>query len=183
MSAMTPDATGPTGPTDPPVDPAIESTRMREVLAHYPTGVVIVTAPGDPAPAGLAVGSFTSVSLDPPLVGFFVDHGSSTWPKIAAAGRFCANILGDHQEEVCRVFATKGADRFASLAWRPGASGSPIIDDAVAWIDCRIEQVIEAGDHWLVLGRVLGLDTHEPETGAVRAPLIFHRGGYGRVTL
>jgi flavin reductase (DIM6/NTAB) family NADH-FMN oxidoreductase RutF len=168
MSTMTP-------------DPAIEATRMREVLAHYPTGVVVITAPGDPAPAGLAVGSFTSVSLDPPLVGFFVGKGSSTWPQIEAAGRFCANVLGDHQGEVCRVFAAKGADRFAAISWRPGASGSPIIDDAVAWIDCRIDQVVEAGDHRLVLGRVLALDIHERE--ANRTPLVFHRGGYGRVAL
>jgi 3-hydroxy-9,10-secoandrosta-1,3,5(10)-triene-9,17-dione monooxygenase reductase component len=183
MSAMTPDPVEPavvdTSELAEPDDPTIEATRMREVLGHYPTGVVVITAPGDPTPAGLAVGSFTSVSLDPPLVGFFVGHGSSTWPKIEAAGRFCANILGDHQEELCRLFAAKGADRFGTIAWRPGTSGSPIIDDAVAWIDCRIEQVVEAGDHWLVLGRVLALDTHE----SARTPLVFHRGGYGRVTL
>jgi len=166
MSTMTP-------------DPSIEANRMREVLAHYPTGVVVITAPGDPTPAGLAVGSFTSVSLDPPLVGFFVGKGSSTWPQIEAAGRFCANVLGDHQEEVCRAFAAKGVDRFATISWRTASSGSPIIDDAVAWIDCRIDQVVEAGDHWLVLGRVLALDTHD----TTRTPLVFHRGGYGRVEL
>ena len=163
MSTMTP-------------DPAIEATRMREVLAHYPTGVVVITAPGDPAPAGLAVGSFTSVSLDPPLVGFFVGKGSSTWPLIEAAGRFCANILGDHQEEVCRVFAAKGADRFAAISWRSGSSGSPIIDDAVAWVDCRIWATYEAGDHTIYIGRVIAGDAREG------APLLYYRGGYGRFT-
>lgn len=157
-------------------DPVVDGLRMREVLGHHPTGVAIVTAPGDP-PVGLAVGSFTSVSLDPPLVGFFVDRGSSTWPRIEAAGAFCANVVGDHQEDLCRLFATKGADRFASCGWRPGLSGAPRIDDSVAWIDCRIDRVVETGDHQLVLGRVLELDL----PAAHRTPLVFHRGGYGGV--
>jgi 3-hydroxy-9,10-secoandrosta-1,3,5(10)-triene-9,17-dione monooxygenase reductase component len=157
-------------------DPAIESGRMREVLGHVPTSVVVITAPGDPQPAGLAIGSFTSVSLDPPLVGFFVGNSSSTWPSIEAAGRFCVNVLGEHQESVCRVFATKGADRFAEVGWQPAPSGAPVLDEAVAWIDCRIAQVVPAGDHQLVLGRVLDLGAR-PET----RPLVFHRGGYRRV--
>lgn len=158
-------------------EPAIEAARMRDVLGHVPTGVVVITAPAEPQPVGLAIGSFTSVSLDPPLVGFFVGNGSSTWPTIAAAGRFCVNVLGEHQEPVCRVFATKGADRFASLGWRAAASsGAPILDDAVAWIDCRTFQVVPAGDHQLVLGRVLDLEAR-PDA----RPLVFHRGGYGCV--
>ncbi|HEY8546169.1 MAG TPA: flavin reductase family protein [Acidimicrobiales bacterium] len=161
----------------PPDDPVIDPLRMREVLGHHPTGVAIVTAPGDPGPVGLAVGSFTSVSLDPPLVGFFVDHRSSTWPGIEAAGAFCANVVGDHQEDLCRLFATKGVDRFGSCGWRPGLTGAPRLDDAVAWIDCRIDQVVPTGDHWLVLGRVLDLEL----PGATRSPLVFHRGGYGRI--
>jgi len=160
-------------------DPTIDGLRMREVLGHYPTGVAIVTAPGagDDPPVGMAVGSFTSVSLDPPLVGFFVDHRSSTWPLIEAAGRFCANVVGDHQEDLCRLFAMKGIDRFASCGWQPGLSGAPRLDDAVAWIDCRVDQVVPTGDHWLVLGRVLELDLPAEH----RSPLVFHRGGYGGV--
>lgn len=175
MSAVAEEPAG--VPGDDPGDPVIESARMREVMGHVPTGVVVITAPGEPQPVGLAIGSFTSVSLDPPLVGFFVGNGSSTWPAIQAAGRFCVNILGEHQEPVCRVFATKGADRFAEVGWQPAPSGAPVLDEAVAWIDCRIAQVVPAGDHQLVLGRVLALDAR-PDA----RPLVFHRGGYRRVT-
>lgn len=157
--------------------PSIEAARMREVLGHYPTGVVIVTTPGDPQPAGMAIGSFTSVSLDPPLVAFFVDRGSSTWPRIEAAGRFCVNVVGDHQEDLCRLFSAKGVDRFGAVFWRPGASGSPLLEDAVAWIDCRLAHVFETGDHWLALGQVVALDLPDE----ARSPLVFHRGAYRRV--
>ncbi|TQM77724.1 flavin reductase family protein [Thermopolyspora flexuosa] len=152
------------------VDPAT----MRRVLSHYPTGVVAVTAMHDGEPVGMAVGSFTSVSLRPALVGFFPDSGSTTWPRIRAAGAFCVNVLGEEHEELCRRFATRGADKFASLGWEPGETGSPILDDATAWIDCRLDAVLETGDHYLALGRVVDLGVKKA-TG----PLIFYRGGYG----
>jgi 3-hydroxy-9,10-secoandrosta-1,3,5(10)-triene-9,17-dione monooxygenase reductase component len=124
---------------------------------------------------GLAVGSFSSVSLDPPLVGFFADKGSTSWPKIEGTGAFCVNILGEHQEDVCRRFASKEPDKFAGLGWKATGSGSPLIDDVIAWIDCDIDQVVEAGDHFLVLGAVRELDVAHDGP-----PLLFFRGGYGR---
>jgi flavin reductase (DIM6/NTAB) family NADH-FMN oxidoreductase RutF/DNA-binding IclR family transcriptional regulator len=149
---------------------------FRQILGQYPTGVTVITALGtDGEPAGMAVGSFTSVSLSPPLVAFFPDKSSSTWPKIQLAGAFCVNVLGAGQEDVCRLFATKGVDRFAQFKWRPGESGAPILDGAVAWIDCAIEFVQDAGDHYIVVGRVRDLDL-----GAGELPLLFYRGGYGR---
>ncbi len=154
----------------------IDEAKFRQVLGHYPTGVVVVTAMSpDKEPVGLAIGSFTSVSLDPPLVAFFPAKSSSSWPKIEAAGMFCVNILGEDQEDVCRVFASKGADKFASIGWRRGRTGAPILNDVIAWIECEIEAVHDAGDHVVVLGRVIDL-----EVGHNGGPLVFFRGGYGR---
>ncbi|HWI71308.1 MAG TPA: flavin reductase [Baekduia sp.] len=149
---------------------------FREVLGQYPTGVCVVTAArGDGPDAGFVVGSFTSVSLDPPLVGFFPDRSSTSWPKIRAAGEFCINILGEHQEDVCRRFASKAQDKFGDLPCRRTAHGAPIIDGVVAWLDCALESVTDAGDHFAVLARVRALDIASPAL-----PLLFFQGGYGR---
>lgn len=155
---------------------AIDAKQYRQVLGQYPTGVCVVTSAGtDGSPAGMVVGSFTSVSLDPPLVGFFPDRGSSSWPKVAANGRFCVNILSAEQEDVCRKLASKDPDKFASIAHHPSPMGSPIIDGAVAWIDCDLHSVGDAGDHFFVLGEVRLLEIAE---GGL--PLLFFQGGYGR---
>jgi len=159
-----------------PAARAADAGWFRQVLGQYPTGVSVVTGiAADRTAVGLAVGSFTSVSLDPPLVAFLPDKKSSSWPKIAAAGKFCVNILAADQEPVCRAFASKAPDKFAGLAWRPAASGSPILTGAVAWIDCDLEAVHDAGDHLIVIGRVTDLDIERPTL-----PLLFFQGGYGR---
>jgi len=111
-------------------------------------------------------------------VGFFAAKNSSSWPKIEAAGLFCVNVLGEDQEDICRVFATKGDDKFSAIGWRRGRTGAPVINDVIAWIECSIEQVTDAGDHVLVLGRVLDL-----AVGHSGGPLLFYRGGYGRYAL
>jgi 3-hydroxy-9,10-secoandrosta-1,3,5(10)-triene-9,17-dione monooxygenase reductase component len=99
--------------------------RFRRVLGQVPTGVALITATTPTGPAGMAVNSFTSVSLDPPLVSFCAALTSSTWPRIQAAGAFSVNVLGEHHAEVSRRFAQKGADRFAGLGHRSGATGRP----------------------------------------------------------
>lgn len=147
----------------------------RRTLGSFPTGVVIITGDGIEGPVGLAIGSFTSVSLDPPLVGFLPDKGSSSWPKIHDSGAFCVNVLAADQLDVCRAFASKGGDKYASLTWRTAATGSPVLDGVVAWIDCRIERVDEAGDHWFVLGRIEDMAVERDDAG----PLLFFRGAYG----
>jgi 3-hydroxy-9,10-secoandrosta-1,3,5(10)-triene-9,17-dione monooxygenase reductase component len=154
----------------------IDQAKFRQVLGHFPTGVTVVTGAHEGTPVGLAVGSFCSVSLDPPLVAFFPSRTSSSWPKIAEAGSFCVNILGDDQEDVSRRFATPGADKFHGLGWEAAASGAPILDGVLAWIDCRIHEVVDAGDHHCVFGLVEDL-----EAAGGSGPLIFYRGGYGRV--
>ncbi len=146
---------------------------FRRVLGHYPTGVSVVTGiSADRAPVGLTVGSFSSVSLDPPLVAFMPSVTSSSWPKIRDSQKFCVNILASDQEPVCRAFAGQAADKFASLSWRPASSGSPILDGAVAWVDCELEAVQEAGDHLIVIGRVTDLEIARPTL-----PLLFFQGG------
>jgi flavin reductase (DIM6/NTAB) family NADH-FMN oxidoreductase RutF len=154
---------------------SITSSKYRQVLGHFPTGVTVITAINDGVPAGMAVGSFASVSLDPPLVAFFAGNSSSSWPRIEAAGAFCVNILAEDQEGICRRFSSKDEDKFAGLGWKPAGSGAPLLDGVLAWIDCDIEAVSPAGDHVFVLGRV-----RELEVGHDGAPLLFFRGGYGR---
>jgi flavin reductase (DIM6/NTAB) family NADH-FMN oxidoreductase RutF len=125
--------------------------------------------------AGLAVGSFTSVSLDPPLVAFLVDRESTSWPRIRRAESFSVNVLAADQEHLCRAFAVKGGDKFDGLHFRTGKSGAPIFDGVIAWIDCDIETVHAAGDHYIVIGRVRDLDVENSTL-----PLLFFQGGYGR---
>lgn len=155
--------------------PTIDAAHYRRVLGHFATGVTVICAVDGGEPVGMAANSFTSVSLVPPLVLFCADHDSTTWPRIRAAGAFCVNVLAEDQEELCRLFATKGADRFGGVGWHAAPSGSPIIAGVLAWIDCRIADVHEAGDHAIVVGRVLAMDA-----AAHGKPLLFYRGGYGR---
>lgn len=150
---------------------------FRYVLGQYPTGVTLITAgpEGDDEPAGMIVGTFSSVSLDPPLVSFMPDARSTSWPKIRAAGSFCANILTAAQEDVCRAFSRKAADRFTANSWEETPSRSLRLEGAAAWVDCEIVNVIRAGDHDIVIGRV-----HALGVGASKElPLLFLRGGYG----
>jgi 3-hydroxy-9,10-secoandrosta-1,3,5(10)-triene-9,17-dione monooxygenase reductase component len=156
----------------------VDEARFRQVLGHFATGVTVVTGADDGGPVGLAVNSFTSVSLDPPLVAFSVGRASTTWPRIRARGRFTVNILGADQEAVSRRFAARGTDRFEGLGWHPSPGGGPVLDGALAWIDATVEAEHDAGDHVMVIGRVSALDV-----GREGAPLVFYRGGYGRLDL
>lgn len=146
------------------VDPLVADD-FRHVLGHVPTGVCVVAATTPDGPVGLTVGSFVSASLDPPLVGLLVAHTSTTWPTVEAQENLCVNVLGEDQEDVCRRFAVSGGDKFAGLAWRPAPSGAPLVERALAWLDCTVEARHEAGDHWFVLARVnhFGVrSTHHP---------------------
>jgi 3-hydroxy-9,10-secoandrosta-1,3,5(10)-triene-9,17-dione monooxygenase reductase component len=161
--------------SEPPEVLGPDSTQFRAVLGHFATGITVITAMDGDEPVGLAVNSFTSVSLDPPLVLFCAAKTSSTWPRIEAAGHFTVNVLDEHQEDISRLFATPGTDRFGRLAWRVGTQG-PILEDVHAFLDCELHAVHEAGDHWIVIGRVtdLGLD-------ADAGPLLYYQGRYGRL--
>ncbi len=155
--------------------PAIEAAEFRRVLGHFPTGVTVVTANGSEGPVGVAIGSFASISLDPPLVGFFLGNTSGSLQGIESAGHFCVNVLCDDQLDLCGTMASKADDKFSGVAWTPAhGSGAPVLPDVHAVIDCTLDQMVELGDHHLVVGRVVHLETvndHEP--------MIFHKGRYG----
>lgn len=150
-------------------DPA----RFRQVLGHFGTGVTVITTADAAGLAGFACQSFAALSLDPPLVLFCPARSSATWPRIERAGHFCANVLSGDQRELARVFGTGGADRFAGVRWSPSSSGAPVLDGVLTWVGCSVEAVHEAGDHYVVTGRVTDL-------GECRAgqPLLFYRGRF-----
>ncbi|MDO0933996.1 flavin reductase family protein [Streptomyces sp. DG2A-72] len=156
----------------------VDQAEFRRVLGNFATGVAVVTSPatdGESGPAGFACQSFSSLSLDPPLVAFMVGRTSTTWPCIARAGAFCVNVLAADQGALCRGFAVSGGDKFAGVAHDAApVSGSPRLAGALAWIDCTIHAVHTGGDHLIVVGRVDDLGTADtPE-----APLLFHRGRF-----
>ncbi len=154
----------------------LDPHRLRRVFGVFPSGVAAVAAIVDGAPAGLAVSSFTSVSLDPPLVSVCVAHTSSTWPKLRAATRLGVSILSAAQERAGRQLAGRGADRFAELDWRTTAAGAVLLDGAGGWLDTSVEQEVRAGDHDIIVLRVHDLDADHDVS-----PLVFHASHFHRL--
>lgn len=159
-----------------PETSTFDHAKYRQVLGHFPTGVSVITAMTEDGPAGMAIGSFTSLSLDPALVLFSATKTSASWGKLRSAGTFCVNILADDQEDISRVFASKADDKFSEIGWKRSGNGAPLINGVLAFIDCELHSVLDGGDHDIVLGSVTDLDVKH-EGGA----LVFFRGGYGRV--
>jgi len=163
---------------------SIDPRHFRNVLGHFPTGVTVVTGlDPDGVPLGITIGSFVSVSLDPPLVGFLPGKSSRSWPRIAAGGSFCANILGAGQDELCWRFAKEPAEgevhKFGGVDWKPAPSGSPILPGAIGWIDCSVDTVHDAGDHLFVVGRVNAME----HADAVDNAMIFFRGKVAKIDM
>lgn len=155
----------------------MEPSEFRRVLGHFASGVTIVTSrEPDGSPCGLTVNAFCSVSLEPPLVLICVDRAAESNPCIRAAGVFVVNVLEqDGGERLSRHFADwEAKDKFDGVAYRTEATGAPVLNDALAWLDCRVSEALEAGDHTIFLGEVLAADARED------SPLIYYRGGYGR---
>jgi 3-hydroxy-9,10-secoandrosta-1,3,5(10)-triene-9,17-dione monooxygenase reductase component len=150
-----------------------DAVTFRRILSHFATGIVVVTA-HDGEPIGMTCQSFSSVSLDPPLVMFCPAHSSQTWPRIRAVGTFAVNILAADQEAICRQFAVSGADKFDGVAWSPGMTGAPILSGVIAHIECRLDSVLAGGDHDIVTGRPLYVGE-----GPGSEPLLFFRSQYG----
>ena len=156
----------------------IDPTTFRRVLGHYPTGVCVITSTEpDGRPIGMSIGSFTSASLDPPLVAFFSDRRSATFQSICDTGHFCVNVLGEHQEAFSRRFARPASDKFAGISHRLSGLGLPILEGVVAWMDCRLRTVHEAGDHFIAIGEVVSLAAEHSAR-----PLLFHKGSYGQLS-
>jgi 3-hydroxy-9,10-secoandrosta-1,3,5(10)-triene-9,17-dione monooxygenase reductase component len=151
-----------------------EAAHFRKVLGRYPTGVVVVTTAHDGELHGMACNSFTSVSLDPPLVAFCPARSSSTWPRMRPAGRLVVNILSHDAEEMSRRFAARDIDRFAGVGHSPAPSGMPVLEAAVGWLDCTLEAEHDGGDHTIVVARVEALGLTEGDS------LVFMGGAYGR---
>ncbi|NMO89294.1 flavin reductase family protein [Actinomycetospora sp. TBRC 11914] len=151
-----------------------DPTTMRSVLGHFPSGVTIVTGTVDGEPAGFTCQSFSSLSLDPPLVLILPGRSSTSWPRIEATGRFCVNVLAEDQQELSTTFAKSGTDKFAGVDFSHSDLGSPILTGATAWIDCTLHASHDGGDHLIVVGAVHDLDAPG------LPPLVFHRGGYSR---
>ena len=153
----------------------IDGNEYRKVLGRYPTGVTLVTSLTHEGPQAMVIGSFVSVSLEPPLVGFLPGKESNTWQKMKDENKFCVNVLSDEQEDVANEFFRKENDPWEVISWHMTNQGLPSIDGCLASIDCSVFDVVEAGDHWFVIGEVLG--TEVLETGS---PLLFLGGSYGK---
>lgn len=158
-------------------EPNTIEANFRTVLGNYPTGVTVVTA-NDDGPCGMIIGSFGSVSLDPPLVQFMPTVDSAAGARIQRSGAYCVNVLAEDQLDLCNSFFDSSKDPFDGFEWHPGRSGSPVIDSALAYIDCEIEVSHDAGDHYIVIGRVVDLGVGDTDS----SPLLFSQGGYGRFT-
>jgi len=152
----------------------LDQARFREVLGHFATGITIVTANEEGVPVGFSCQSFAALSLDPPMVLLAPAKSSTSWPRIAQAGAFCVNILGEHQEAVCRAFAVSGGDKFDGVDWTPGVTGAPILAGSLAHVECTLEAIYEGGDHELVTGLVVSMGSSDG------TPLLFYRSGFGR---
>jgi flavin reductase (DIM6/NTAB) family NADH-FMN oxidoreductase RutF len=153
--------------------PIVDAEVFRQALSRHPAGVAIVTLRG---PAGLTVTSFSSASLDPPLVSFYIGHGSSNWPAVRAAEHFAVNLLDHGQEAVAARFARKGADRFGTeTQWDPGPGGLPLLSGATTRLICATHALLTVGDHELVVGRV-----EHAILGSGEPPLLHHRGRFTR---
>ena len=152
----------------------VDQAVFRSVMARFATGVTVVTADEDGEPVGFTCQSFVSLSLEPPFVALAPAKSSTSWPRIARAGSFCVNVLAEHQRAVCERFARSGGDKFSGVAWRPASvGGAPVLEGSLAWVACGLGLVHDAGDHELVIGRVLDLGTGHG------APLVFYDRHFG----
>jgi 3-hydroxy-9,10-secoandrosta-1,3,5(10)-triene-9,17-dione monooxygenase reductase component len=149
-----------------------DSARFRQVLGHFVTGVVVITASTPDGPAGFTCQTFGSISLEPSLISFSARTASHSWPRIREVGVLGVNILSAEQEPLATVFATTGTEKFAGVSWSPGPGGAPLIEGALAHLEGRVVSVSAQGDHDIV---VVGVDFVASHTGR---PLVYYRGGF-----
>jgi len=158
------------------IDAHRDSRAFRDALGRYPTGVAIVAATTSRGPVGLAVNSFSSVSLDPPLISFCAMLTSASWLDIREIGGFAVSVLQLHHEPVARRFTQRGIDRFATSRWASSPSGHPVLEDSLSWFDATVETVADAGDHEMVIARVRACSP-----AGDGSPLVFFSGRYGNL--
>jgi flavin reductase (DIM6/NTAB) family NADH-FMN oxidoreductase RutF len=164
VAAFRPDLRGP------------DADLLRHVLGHYPTGVAVITAHTERGPVGMAMNSFTSLSLQPPLVLFCPATSSTTWPVLRDVGSIAINVLSAGQQALSRRFARKAVDRFSDASWSVGANGAPLLHDALGWLECSVRSEFPAGDHTVVIAEIERMNVH----WEITEPLVFFRGRYYR---
>jgi 3-hydroxy-9,10-secoandrosta-1,3,5(10)-triene-9,17-dione monooxygenase reductase component len=147
--------------------------RFRQALGHFATGVTVITGLDGTEPVGFACQAFAALSLDPALVLCCPAKTSSSWPRLARSGRFCANVLAAEQRELARRFGVSGPDKFGGVRWSPDPSGLPVLAGVLTWASCAIDTVHEAGDHYVVIARVTCLGD-----STAGNPLLFYRGRF-----
>jgi 3-hydroxy-9,10-secoandrosta-1,3,5(10)-triene-9,17-dione monooxygenase reductase component len=155
--------------------PAPDARSFRDALGRFATGVAFVTAAPGGEPAGLIVNSLASVSLEPPLVSFSPSRRSLTWSRMRRTGGFGVNVLGREHARFVEEATPPGANRFGAVEWAPGELGTPLLRDALVSFECMIVAEHAAGDHWIVVGRVVGTTTVESGTAD---PLVFFDGAF-----
>lgn len=155
-------------------DGSIDPMDYRKIFGTIPTGVVAITGTSvEDKPLGFVVGTFQSLSIDPPLAAFSVDKGSSTWPTIRTLENFTANVLSTEQLPVCKALSRRGQDKFEGLDHAKGPHGNPRLPHSVAWIDCNVLYEIVAGDHYIIVATITGMEEGQGE------PLVFKGGKFG----
>lgn len=152
---------------------AVDPAQFRSVLGNFCSGITAVTALGPDGPLGLTCQSFTSLSLDPPLVLLSVAKTSKTWPKIREVGSFCINILAEHHQEISNQMARSGTDKFAGADWDTTPLGAPRLAGSAAWLDCTLEAEYDGGDHTIVVAGV-----HDLSAATEVRPLLYYQSRY-----
>ena len=155
-------------------DANVDGLAFREAIAHFATGVTVVTTTYEGRPAGMTASAVCSLSLDPVLLVVCIDNRLATHKAIEASKRFAVNVLGRHHERFAMRATPAGTDRFAGLDWQPGHGGIPLLTDALATLECEIVAEHPTGDHWIVVGRVDNL-----RTSPITDPLVFFAGALG----
>jgi len=154
----------------------INQTLFKEVMGNYPTGVTVVTTTDkDGNPVGLTVNSFASVSLDPLLVLWSIDHKVTTLDSFKNGEGFAVHILAGNQQELCRNFASKNVDRFSTCKWELSEHNLPIIEGAFAVLQCKTFKTVEAGDHTILIGEVVDIQIEQ------REPMLYHRRHFSSI--
>ena len=155
----------------------IDPSEFRRVMGHFATGVAVVTScRDDGTPAALTVSAVSALSLQPTLMMVALDRKSQTHAWIQSRGFFGVNIMEEGRgETLARRFAAGGQEeKFRGVAWHSQTTGAPVLDDALAWLDCRVQAAVPGGDHTIFVGEVVAADTREG------TPLVYYRGGFGR---
>lgn len=161
-----------------------DSGRFRQVMGRFATGVTVVTTLSGGRPQGITVNALSSVSLEPPLVMVALDRRRFITPMVREHGRYAVNVLGEEQQGISDCFAhaavKPGREDFCGAAWHEGATGLPLLDGAIATLECAVVEAFSAGDHDLFIGRVEALDDGDAATEAI-GPLLYFRRRYLRI--